>query len=121
MTRIDIDTARRLLLKAAGAGGLGALLASCGGGSTDTEAAPVPLAADDGTQTALAASRTTATLATTSLKGRVLVVGGGMAGAAVAKYVRLWGGSGVQVTLIERATSYTSNIMSNFVLTGQKT
>ena len=121
MTHIDIDTARRLLLKAAGAGGLGALLASCGGGSTETEGAPMPLAADEGTQTALGASRTTAALATTSLKGRVLVVGGGMAGAAVAKYLRLWGGSGVQVTLIERTQSYTSNIMSNFVLTGQKT
>jgi sulfide dehydrogenase [flavocytochrome c] flavoprotein chain len=43
-----------------------------------------------------------------------------MAGAAVAKYLRLWGGSGVSVTLVERSASYTSNIMSNLVLTGQR-
>ncbi|HMM87342.1 MAG: FCSD flavin-binding domain-containing protein [Gammaproteobacteria bacterium] len=51
--------------------------------------------------------------------GRVIVVGGGMAGAAVAKYLRLWGGNAVAVTLVEQATRYTSNIMSNLVVTGQ--
>ena len=44
-------------------------------------------------------------------KSRVIVVGGGMAGATVAKYLRLWGDA-VEVLLIERRTSYTSNIMS---------
>lgn len=56
----------------------------------------------------------------TGIKGNVVVVGGGMAGAAVAKYLRLWGGSGVNVTLIEASPKYTSNIMSNTVLTGQR-
>ncbi|MFO1194171.1 MAG: FAD/NAD(P)-binding oxidoreductase [Rhodoferax sp.] len=53
-------------------------------------------------------------------KHRVIVIGGGMAGATVAKYLRLWGDS-VEVFLIERSTTYTSNIMSSLVLTGQRT
>ncbi|MBK7592974.1 MAG: NAD(P)/FAD-dependent oxidoreductase [Betaproteobacteria bacterium] len=57
----------------------------------------------------------------TGIGGRVVVVGGGMSGAAVAKYLRLWGGTGVNVTLVEASPSYTSNIMSNTVLTGQRT
>lgn len=57
----------------------------------------------------------------TGVRGRVVVVGGGMAGATVAKYLRLWGGTGVDVTLIERETAYTSNIMSNLVLNGSRT
>ena len=57
------------------------------------------------------------TLPATGLTGRVVVVGGGMAGAAVAKFLRLWGGTGVQVTLVEREPGYTSNILSNLVLT----
>ncbi len=61
-------------------------------------------------------------LATTGLTGkRVVVVGGGMAGMTVAKYLRLWGGSGVQVTLVEPDASYSSNIMSNLVLNGSRT
>lgn len=55
-----------------------------------------------------------------SPKARVLVIGGGMAGATVAKYLRLWG-DGVEVTLIERQATYTSSILSNLVLTGQRT
>jgi sulfide dehydrogenase [flavocytochrome c] flavoprotein subunit len=57
----------------------------------------------------------------TGISGRIVVVGGGMSGAAVAKYLRLWGGTGVTVTLVEASPSYTSNIMSNTVLTGQRT
>jgi NADPH-dependent 2,4-dienoyl-CoA reductase/sulfur reductase-like enzyme len=57
----------------------------------------------------------------TGISGRIVVVGGGMAGATVAKYLRLWGGTGVSVTLVEASPSYTSNIMSNTVLTGQRT
>jgi NADPH-dependent 2,4-dienoyl-CoA reductase/sulfur reductase-like enzyme len=55
----------------------------------------------------------------TGITGNVVIVGGGMAGATLAKYLRMWGGTGVNVTLIEKAASYTSNIMSNKVLTGQ--
>ena len=50
---------------------------------------------------------------------RVVVVGGGMAGATVAKYLRLWSGKSVSVTLVESSSLYTSNIMSNLVVTGQ--
>ena len=57
----------------------------------------------------------------TGISGTIVIVGGGMAGATLAKYLRLWGGTGVKVTLIEKAPSYTSNIMSNKVLTGQMT
>ena len=55
----------------------------------------------------------------TGISGNILIVGGGMAGATLAKYLRLWGGTGVKVTLVEKQPSYTSNIMSNKVLTGQ--
>ncbi|CAN5127110.1 NAD(P)/FAD-dependent oxidoreductase [soil metagenome] len=60
-------------------------------------------------------------LASTGLTGkRVVVVGGGMAGMTAAKYLRLWGGGGLQVTLVEPDASYTSNIMSNLVLNGSR-
>lgn len=51
----------------------------------------------------------------------VIVVGGGMAGAAVAKYLRLWSQNTLSVALIEKDVTYTSNIMSNEVLTGKRT
>lgn len=51
----------------------------------------------------------------------VVVVGGGMAGVTVAKYIRLWSAKGIPVTLIEPNVDYTSNIMSNLVLNGQRT
>ena len=53
--------------------------------------------------------------------GNVVVIGGGMAGTTVAKYLRLWGGTGLKVTLIEPNASYISNIFSNMVLTGERT
>jgi len=56
----------------------------------------------------------------TGANGRVVVVGGGMAGATAAKYLRLWGGTGVQVTLIERDPQYYTCIMSNLVLNGSR-
>ena len=43
-----------------------------------------------------------------------------MGGATVAKYLRLWGDA-ISVTLVERMPTYTSNIMSSLVLTGQRT
>jgi NADPH-dependent 2,4-dienoyl-CoA reductase/sulfur reductase-like enzyme len=50
----------------------------------------------------------------------VIVVGGGMAGATVAKYLRLWSRNELSVALIEKDASYVSNIMSNEVLTGKR-
>jgi NADPH-dependent 2,4-dienoyl-CoA reductase/sulfur reductase-like enzyme len=52
---------------------------------------------------------------------QVVVIGAGMAGATLAKYLRLWGGAGLTVTLVEPNPSYVSNIMSNLVLSGQRT
>lgn len=46
---------------------------------------------------------------------RVVVIGGGFAGATVAKYLRLWGGN-VDVTLVDPAASHISCIGSNLVL-----
>jgi len=68
-----------------------------------------------------AGQNTTVAAANTGLSGNIVVVGGGMAGATVAKYLRLWGGSGLTITLVEPSTSYTSNIMSNLVLNGSRT
>jgi NADPH-dependent 2,4-dienoyl-CoA reductase/sulfur reductase-like enzyme len=53
--------------------------------------------------------------------GKVVVVGGGMAGTTAAKFLRLWGGTGVDVTLVEPNATYYSNIFSNMVLTGERT
>jgi len=113
---------RRRLLQAAGWGSLGAMLPvlGCGGGGSN-EGDGVSVGQGWSSRTRTTTTTTTTTLANTGLTGRVVVVGGGMAGAAVAKYLRLWGGSGVSVTLVERSASYTSNIMSNLVLTGQRT
>jgi NADH dehydrogenase FAD-containing subunit len=52
---------------------------------------------------------------------RIVVVGGGFAGATVAKYLKMWGGVGVQVTVIEPNSTYVSPVLSNLVLNGQKT
>lgn len=50
---------------------------------------------------------------------KVVVIGGGMAGATVAKYIRLWSNLKVDVTIVEPSKTYVSNIMSNLVVTGQ--
>ena len=56
----------------------------------------------------------------------VVIIGGGMAGATAAKYLRVWAkklalDSLVSVTIIDKSDKYVSNIMSNMVLTGEKT
>jgi len=52
--------------------------------------------------------------------GKVVVVGGGMAGTTAAKFLKLWGGSGIEVTLVSPTDAYYSNIFSNMVLTGER-
>ncbi len=91
---------RRTFLGSMAAGGLGLLAAPSVWAADSPVLFPVPT--------------------NTGITGNVVVVGGGMSGAAVAKYLRLWGGTGVNVTLIEMSPSYTSNIMSNTVLSGQR-
>ena len=51
----------------------------------------------------------------------IVVVGGGFAGSTCAKYLKMWGGSSIQVTIIEPNQTYVSPILSNLVLNGQKT
>ncbi len=51
---------------------------------------------------------------------RVVVIGGGFAGASAAKYLRMWG-SNISVALVDPATSHVSCIGSNLVLNGETT
>lgn len=50
---------------------------------------------------------------------RIVVVGGGFAGATVAKYLRKWSSGFVSVTLVERSSAHVSCILSNLVLNGR--
>ncbi len=50
---------------------------------------------------------------------KVVVIGGGFAGATAAKYLKMWGGDSVDVTLVEPKSVYYSPILSNLVLNGQ--
>ncbi|MGB4359598.1 MAG: NAD(P)/FAD-dependent oxidoreductase [Rhodoferax sp.] len=52
---------------------------------------------------------------------KVVVVGGGFAGATAAKYVRMWSDYGIAVTLVEPNASFISCPMSNLVIGGVKT
>jgi sulfide dehydrogenase [flavocytochrome c] flavoprotein chain len=49
--------------------------------------------------------------------GRVVVIGGGYAGATAAKYIRMWGPD-IEVTLVERDADFISCPLSNRVLAG---
>ena len=51
--------------------------------------------------------------------GRVVIVGGGFGGSTAARYLKLWGGN-VEVTLVERESSFVSCPISNLVLGGHK-
>lgn len=52
--------------------------------------------------------------------GRVLVIGGGYGGATAARYLKLWGGPAVDVTLVERSAAFVSCPLSNLVLGGSR-
>ncbi|HEY0957114.1 MAG TPA: NAD(P)/FAD-dependent oxidoreductase [Roseateles sp.] len=52
--------------------------------------------------------------------GRVVVVGGGFGGATAARYLKLWGGAAVDVTLVERHEGFVSCPMSNLVIAGAR-
>jgi sulfide dehydrogenase [flavocytochrome c] flavoprotein subunit len=82
--------------------------------------APLSWADDNKKKGGTTATATPAPINNSTVKSRVIVIGGGMAGATVAKYLRLWG-DGIEVVLVERNAIYTSNIMSSLMLTGQRT
>jgi len=67
---------------------------------------------------ALASFPTISHAATTG--SRVVVIGGGFAGATAAKYLKHWAPD-LNVTLVEPNAEYRSPILSNLVLNGQKT
>ncbi len=54
-----------------------------------------------------------------AVKARVVVIGGGFGGATAARYLRMLD-PGIEVTLIERGTRYTSCPLSNEVLSGSR-
>lgn len=95
-------TRRTLVNGSLGAGVAAVAAATAAHGSARTAAAPAALAA-------------------ANAAADVVVIGGGMGGVSAAKFLRLYGGTGLSVTLVEPSAAYTSNIMSNLVLTGQRT
>ena len=52
--------------------------------------------------------------------GCVVVIGGGYAGAAAAKYIRLWSNNNIEVVVIEKSSQFVSCPLSNLVLGGSK-
>ncbi len=52
--------------------------------------------------------------------GRVVVIGGGYAGATAAKYLRMWSRGSIEVVVIERNARFISCPLSNLVLGGSK-
>jgi sulfite dehydrogenase len=74
-----------------------------------------------GAGTSMSALSTYATAASgRSSAGRVVVIGGGYGGATAAKYIRLWSGQRIDVTLIERNPIFISCPLSNLVLGGSR-
>jgi sulfide dehydrogenase [flavocytochrome c] flavoprotein subunit len=53
-------------------------------------------------------------------KARVVVVGGGYAGATAARYLRLWSGQAIEVVLVEPEAAFVSCPMSNLVIGGSR-
>jgi sulfide dehydrogenase [flavocytochrome c] flavoprotein chain len=51
---------------------------------------------------------------------KVVVVGGGYGGATAARYLRLWSGGGIDVTLVERDAAFVSCPVSNLVIGGSR-
>ncbi len=56
-----------------------------------------------------------------SSKARVVVVGGGYAGATAAKYIRMWSNQQIEVVIVEPKPYFISCPLSNLVLGGSKT
>jgi len=51
---------------------------------------------------------------------KVVVVGGGYGGATAAKYLRMWSGATIDVTLVERDAEFVSCPLSNLVVAGNR-
>jgi NADPH-dependent 2,4-dienoyl-CoA reductase/sulfur reductase-like enzyme len=57
---------------------------------------------------------------TSATAPKVIVVGGGYGGATAARYLRLWSGGAIAVTLIEREPAFVSCPLSNLVIGGSR-
>ncbi len=53
--------------------------------------------------------------------GRVVIIGGGYAGATAAKYIRMWSLGNIETVVIEKSSQFVSCPLSNLVLGGSKT
>lgn len=73
-----------------------------------------------GTLGACASVAPTASTMPTKKLGRVLVVGAGYGGATAAKYLKHWGGPGIEVVLVDRNPQFVSCPLSNLVLGGSR-
>ncbi len=69
----------------------------------------------------VAAMAVVPTIASGGVIPHIVIVGGGFSGATCAKYLKMWGGSSIEVTIVETNPTYVSPILSNLVLNGQKT
>ncbi|HTQ02144.1 MAG TPA: NAD(P)/FAD-dependent oxidoreductase [Casimicrobiaceae bacterium] len=69
---------------------------------------------------AITAAATGPVLAQGSAKPRVVVVGGGYGGATAARYLALWSGGAIGVTLVEADPAFVSCPLSNLVIGGSK-
>jgi sulfide dehydrogenase [flavocytochrome c] flavoprotein chain len=110
---------RRQWLGTASTLALGALAACGGGAGPDTTEATLATGPDASAAGSRKPVPDTRYAAPVQPKARVIVVGGGMAGATAAKYLRMWGDA-IDVMLVDRSATYTSCIMSSLVLTGQR-
>ncbi len=52
--------------------------------------------------------------------GKVVIIGGGYAGASAAKYLRMWSNGAIEVVVIEKNQQFVSCPLSNLVLGGSK-
>ncbi|MDI1361174.1 NAD(P)/FAD-dependent oxidoreductase [Methylotenera sp.] len=73
-----------------------------------------------GAASALVVSNSGFARATKPPIGRVVVIGGGYAGATVAKYLRLWSLGSIEVLVVEHNSQFVSCPLSNLVLGGSK-
>lgn len=62
-----------------------------------------------------------ATTSQTKPLGKVVVIGAGYGGATAAKYLRLWSGGSIEVTLLDANRQFVSCPLSNLVLGGSRT
>jgi NADPH-dependent 2,4-dienoyl-CoA reductase/sulfur reductase-like enzyme len=87
----DISITRRQLIKLGAAGAFVSSLAAC------------------------------ATMSEKKALGKVVVIGAGYGGATAAKYLRLWSGGTIDVTLVDASPQFISCPLSNLVLGGSRT